>query len=105
MIVHIESNYLKAPLKELNVRSPQNKKPTFARGYGGQGRADWIRTSDPHVPNVVRYRAALLPEVLATSIIKISLRYPDKTSFVGTLKIWRSFLAPIFHGRAALLPE
>jgi hypothetical protein len=30
--------------------------------YGGQSRADWIRTSDPHVPNVVRYRAALLPE-------------------------------------------
>jgi hypothetical protein len=25
-------------------------------------RADWIRTSDPYVPNVVRYRAALLPE-------------------------------------------
>ena len=24
-------------------------------------RADWIRTSDPYVPNVVRYRAALLP--------------------------------------------
>jgi hypothetical protein len=27
-------------------------------------RADWIRTSDPYVPNVVRYRAALLPEKL-----------------------------------------
>ncbi len=26
-------------------------------------RADWIRTSDPYVPNVVRYRAALLPEI------------------------------------------
>jgi hypothetical protein len=25
-------------------------------------RVDWIRTSGPHVPNVVRYRAALLPE-------------------------------------------
>ena len=25
-------------------------------------RADWIRTSDPYVPNVVRYRAALHPE-------------------------------------------
>ena len=25
-------------------------------------RADWIRTSDPYVPNVMRYRAALLPE-------------------------------------------
>jgi hypothetical protein len=33
------------------------------------------------------------------------VRYPDKTSFVGTLKIWCSFLAPIFYGRAALLPE
>ena len=28
----------------------------------GSCRADWIRTSDPYVPNVVRYRAALLPE-------------------------------------------
>ncbi len=26
------------------------------------GREDRIRTCDPHVPNVVRYRAALLPE-------------------------------------------
>ena len=26
------------------------------------GRDDWIRTSDPYVPNVVRYRAALHPE-------------------------------------------
>lgn len=25
-------------------------------------RDDWIRTSGPHVPNVVRYRAALHPE-------------------------------------------
>jgi hypothetical protein len=25
-------------------------------------RDDWIRTSDPYVPNVVRYRAALHPE-------------------------------------------
>ena len=26
-------------------------------------RADKIRTCDPYVPNVVRYRAALLPEI------------------------------------------
>jgi hypothetical protein len=26
------------------------------------GRDDWIRTSDPFVPNEVRYRAALHPE-------------------------------------------
>ena len=25
-------------------------------------RDDWIRTSDPYVPNVVRYRAALHPD-------------------------------------------
>ena len=30
--------------------------------FTGPCRADWIRTSDPYVPNVVRYRAALLPE-------------------------------------------
>ena len=27
------------------------------------GRDDWIRTSDPFVPNEVRYRAALHPEM------------------------------------------
>jgi hypothetical protein len=26
------------------------------------GRDDWIRTSDPYVPNVVRYRTALHPD-------------------------------------------
>ncbi len=31
-------------------------------------RADWIRTSDPYVPNVVRYRAALLPVKRAAKI-------------------------------------
>ena len=35
--------------------------------YPFPGRADWIRTSDPYVPNVVRYRAALLPEKRVTS--------------------------------------
>ena len=29
--------------------------------FGGQGRDDWIRTSDPHNPIVVRYRTALHP--------------------------------------------
>jgi hypothetical protein len=40
------------------------KIPAFSAlsGFGGRSRADWIRTSDPYVPNVVRYRAALLPE-------------------------------------------
>ena len=28
------------------------------------GRVDWIRTSDPYVPNVVRYRAAPLPALI-----------------------------------------
>ena len=35
------------------------KNPPCKRVWGC--RADWIRTSDPYVPNVVRYRAALLP--------------------------------------------
>ena len=37
-------------------------------------RADWIRTSDPYVPNVVRYRAALLPEVRTIHPARRSLR-------------------------------
>ncbi len=39
--------------------------------YDGLRRADWIRTSDPVVPNDVRYRAALLPEMIFR-MIKLS---------------------------------
>jgi hypothetical protein len=28
------------------------------------GRGDWIRTSDPHTPSVMRYQAALRPDLL-----------------------------------------
>src|SRR3546814_18104579 len=28
----------------------------------GVGRGDWIRTSDPHTPSVMRYQAALRPD-------------------------------------------
>ena len=34
-------------------------------------RDDWIRTSDPFVPNEVRYRAALQPEITTLQIKKI----------------------------------
>ena len=38
-------------------------KPPLRGGFAGFiCRDDWIRTSDPYVPNVVRYRAALHPE-------------------------------------------
>ena len=53
------------------------KQPSLALAFGGAdsaickkalapprlfiGRDDWIRTSDPYVPNVVRYRTALHP--------------------------------------------
>ena len=33
-----------------------------AGGFGERSRDDWIRTSDPFVPNEVRYRTALHPE-------------------------------------------
>ena len=36
------------------------------------GRDDWIRTSDPHVPNVVRYRAALHPEIQNIYVVRYS---------------------------------
>jgi hypothetical protein len=29
---------------------------------GKAGRGDWIRTSDPHTPSVMRYQAALRPD-------------------------------------------
>ena len=36
-------------------------------------RDDWIRTSGPHVPNVVRYRAALHPERVTNLVISVEL--------------------------------
>ena len=38
------------------------KKACNGAGYIDKSRDDWIRTNDPHVPNVVRYRTALHPE-------------------------------------------
>ena len=52
---------------------------------GGRCRADWIRTSDPHVPNVVRYRAALLPENDLS--IKLWCAIPTLTSFGRDLEM------------------
>jgi hypothetical protein len=43
-------------------------------------RADWIRTSDPYVPNVVRYRAALLPEKRAIILFN---DYPPSVGWTG----------------------
>ena len=37
----------------------RNKTTSFA--LGKSGRDDWIRTSDPHTPSVVRYQTALRP--------------------------------------------
>ena len=40
-------------------------KPPLRGGFAGFiCRDDWIRTSDPYVPNVVRYRAALHPDLV-----------------------------------------
>src|SRR4030095_16702401 len=57
-------------------------------------RADWIRTSDPYVPNVVRYRAALLPDPITTilsmvkkSFIKLPPFVTASADFVG----WTGF--------------
>ena len=48
-------------------------------------RADWIRTSDPYVPNVVRYRAALLPEKMGNHFFLND--YPHFSFIVG----WTGF--------------
>ena len=39
----------------------EKKTPGMSKGLIAR-RDDWIRTSDPFVPNEVRYRAALHPE-------------------------------------------
>src|SRR3954451_1507344 len=35
--------------------------------YGMAGRGDWIRTSDLHSPSVMRYQAALRPDLAGAS--------------------------------------
>src|SRR3954447_17163441 len=35
--------------------------------YADDGRGDWIRTSDLHTPSVMRYQAALRPDLAAAS--------------------------------------
>jgi hypothetical protein len=62
----------KMPVNHLHLQAFTSIAPTPCR-------ADRIRTCDPYVPNVVRYRAALLPEKLRvepekweTNIINIS---------------------------------
>ena len=47
-------------------------------------RADWIRTSDPYVPNVVRYRAALLPE-------KRAIIFNEMTTLTSLIVGWTGF--------------
>jgi hypothetical protein len=42
----------------------------FNKGSKKFCRDDWIRTSGPHVPNVVRYRAALHPEFIRIAKIE-----------------------------------
>src|SRR5690606_41474936 len=42
----------------------------------GLSRGDWIRTSDPLVPNQVRYRTALRPELLIKSRKNRTRRIP-----------------------------
>ncbi len=39
-------------------KDPEPKLRVFA------GRGDWIRTSDPHTPSMVRYQTALRPGLL-----------------------------------------
>ena len=39
--------------------------------YYCTGRDDWIRTSDPHTPSMVRYQAALRPETSASRPIRV----------------------------------
>ncbi len=42
----------------------KNKKPRFIQAGFKSGRRERIRTSDPLVPNQLRYQAALLADVL-----------------------------------------
>lgn len=49
-----------------------------------KSRADWIRTSDPYVPNVVRYRAALLPDFSPDDFYSCEKSNQKKSAIVKT---------------------
>ena len=51
---------LKPPLSVLILFSSDEKKPVFSDRFLKYGRRERIRTSDPLVPNQLRYQAALL---------------------------------------------
>src|SRR5690606_21437632 len=61
----------------------------------GLSRGDWIRTSDPLVPNQVRYRTALRPELLIKSRKNRTRRIP----ILRRLKYnrWDRSFNPRFH--------
>ena len=51
-------------LIQKRIKSRKNRNPLQER-VSNYGRDDRIRTCDPHVPNVVRYRAALHPVIFS----------------------------------------
>ena len=50
--------------KMRGFQNAKNKKPRFIQAGFKSGRRERIRTSDPLVPNQLRYQAALLADVL-----------------------------------------
>src|SRR5688572_336985 len=64
-------------------------------------RADWIRTSDPYVPNVVRYRAALLPDLF--TCLRVNKSFFEKCP--PSLKLRRTMSGGLDSNQRPLAPH
>jgi hypothetical protein len=55
------------------IRTPESKKPASQKlaGFSKCGRRERIRTSDPLVPNQLRYQAALLAELGRILLLRV----------------------------------
>jgi hypothetical protein len=86
----------------LLIEKEKSAKQTYYKS-----RADWIRTSDPYVPNVVRYRAALLPEIfiLENQGNQFKNDYPDFRSRVDWIRTSDHLHPMQVRYRAAPPPE
>ena len=59
----VAANAIGTHTESVRIKSSLSRRPAVpAENHETTGRDDWIRTSDPHTPSMVRYQTALRPE-------------------------------------------
>jgi hypothetical protein len=58
----VEMKMPKRCLEQPHMKTGSSRCPQRIVVPAMNGRGDWIRTSDPHTPSVMRYQAALRPD-------------------------------------------